>query len=273
MLYKYYRVSDRSLSGIRNHELYCNHYERFNDPFECWGIVRSDFPNRETDYERFLAAIRAWGFTEDRLAEALVNYEDYFFSLEGTQPSVQATLDHARISCFCAEPDNLLMWAHYADGLRGFCLEFDEALLCPPDQEQAHILDVIYSSRPPVIDTAVYAIALDQYDWNTFEEDHPEDAAMATALMAEIHQKLLASKPIQWEYEKERRLIVDAAESATRAGVSYSYASTALKAVIVGERMESADRRQLQDSMRQLGVSVPVRTARRSRTTYSVRLD
>jgi hypothetical protein len=29
------------------------------------------------------------------------------------------------VACFSAAADNLLLWAHYADGHRGFCLEFD----------------------------------------------------------------------------------------------------------------------------------------------------
>jgi hypothetical protein len=33
-------------------------------------------------------------------------------------------VDRAGVACFSALPDDLLMWAHYADKHRGVCLKF-----------------------------------------------------------------------------------------------------------------------------------------------------
>lgn len=39
--------------------------------------------------------------------------------------AIAAKMQHQGIACFSAKVDDLLMWSHYADGHRGFCLEFE----------------------------------------------------------------------------------------------------------------------------------------------------
>jgi hypothetical protein len=41
---------------------------------------------------------------------------------------VQEFLDKARVLCLCETQTNPRLWAHYADGHRGFCLEFDTSM-------------------------------------------------------------------------------------------------------------------------------------------------
>ena len=51
---------------------------------------------------------------------------EYFAACLDEQPSFLHWRDITRIACFGSEPDNLLMWSRYADGLRGLCLVFDD---------------------------------------------------------------------------------------------------------------------------------------------------
>ncbi|ROT94445.1 DUF2971 domain-containing protein [Histidinibacterium lentulum] len=53
----------------------------------------------------------------------------YFNECKDYQPPFQEMRDGVRIACFGSQRDNLLMWSHYADGLRGFCIVFDENLV------------------------------------------------------------------------------------------------------------------------------------------------
>jgi hypothetical protein len=53
--------------------------------------------------------------------------------------------------------------SHYADGLRGFCVIFDEKALLG-GRPEAYALDVAYLDKPPEIDSFIYGIARDQ-DW------------------------------------------------------------------------------------------------------------
>ena len=61
--------------------------------------------------------------------------------------------------------DNLLMWAHYDNGLRGFCLEFDKDFILT-DEVNANIFEVLYENKPSTIDTAVSAVLIDQADYH-----------------------------------------------------------------------------------------------------------
>jgi hypothetical protein len=185
---------------------------------------------------------------------------------------VETALADARITCFSSGSKNLLMWAHYGDGLRGFCIEFDETRLMQSSAYRPYLFDVRYSHTPPIIDTAIYAIALDQYEWNTYEESRPEDAAIAAKMMEEIYQKLLASKPIQWEYEQERRLIVNVPQGHPKVGVPYVYDPAAIKSIVVGERIDDLHRKELEQIVHKLGLRVSLRTAKRSRSKYEVEI-
>ena len=97
-----------------------NHNESFNDPFECRCEVLSGFPSKKSNSPRLKEIIQAWGFENPKDADALQSYEDLVLLLEGTEPKVLDTVNNVRICCFSKRPDNLLMWAHYADGLRGY---------------------------------------------------------------------------------------------------------------------------------------------------------
>ena len=38
---------------------------------------------------------------------------------------LRAQISQRGVACFTTELNNILMWSHYADGHKGFCLEFD----------------------------------------------------------------------------------------------------------------------------------------------------
>ena len=56
------------------------------------------------------------------------------------------------------------MWSHYAGGLRGFCIEFNEEEIFEEDSS-TFLVDVIYSNKPPIIDSLEYAVIQDQYEY------------------------------------------------------------------------------------------------------------
>lgn len=126
-MFKYAKVDEHTLDNLRKRQLYCRHYQDFNDPFECWVEERSDVPDVLVQTERFNAVVKAWGYDVDPSSETdMAMYREYVASLvDYPWSKYQLTLESARIACFCRRADNLLMWAHYADGMRGLCVEFD----------------------------------------------------------------------------------------------------------------------------------------------------
>jgi hypothetical protein len=144
-IFKFYSVSDYSLHALQNNQIYCNHYSAFNDPFECWCITVSGIPDPVKEKDRYAAVYRAWGFEEPDYSpsgvEELIGYCEQFDNEYAV--SAGQYVESARISCFSQEISNLLMWSHYTDGLRGFCIEFDPDEIVKSSQ-QAVILKVKY---------------------------------------------------------------------------------------------------------------------------------
>jgi hypothetical protein len=290
-LLKFSGPTEYALENLRNRTIYCQHFEGFNDPFEFWTDFREGIPDLGAERDRFIAAIRAWGFDEESLELALENSQEYFESLEDSQPRFKQMIDSVRIACFGSERDNLLMWSHYADGLRGFCIVFDEDLIVKAEPK-GYITNVAYLETPPLVDSFVYAVAYDQEDYNMMaveetktairyqgkKDEKPwlkvyrDDAAVALKHMHEMWQHAFAAKPIEWRYEKERRLLVYA-QTDDRQAIRRLYPKRAVREIIVGERMPSAYLERLMVIVKKQFGDIPVRTARRSSDRYTLSIE
>ena len=73
-MYKYFSFSEYALANILNDELYMNHFESFNDPFECWAEVITGFPNLSDNSERLQIILNAWGFDTPINEDVIENY-------------------------------------------------------------------------------------------------------------------------------------------------------------------------------------------------------
>ena len=100
---------------------------------------------------------------------------------------------HFRVSCFATSPYSMLMWAHYANSHKGFCIEYE----VPEEGNENDLLyqlyPVIYSSRR----TSVLDACLQHMDTNRTTRD----------TLWKIHKYGLLSKDIIWQYQNEWRLV------------------------------------------------------------------
>lgn len=288
-LLKFCSPNEHALSNLRARVIYCQHYARFNDPFEFWTEFVSGIPDEKTEPERFGSAIREWGFES---AEGMANDPDtaaYFDEMRLYEPPFEQMVDWVRIACFGSEPANLLMWSHYADGLRGFCVVFEETAIVGKSPE-ACILDVAYLDQPPVVDSFVYAIAWDQngYHLEAIHETHvkyagkveqerglgPYQEAADTALshLREMWQQAFGTKPLAWKYENERRLIVNT-DLTGEEPLLRSYPKEAVKEIIYGERMPADYLARLRTAVKDTYGDIPLRMARRSDSSYTLIIE
>jgi hypothetical protein len=278
-MYKYFSFSEYALANILNDELYMNHFESFNDPFECWAEVITGFPNLSDNSERLQIILNAWGFDTSINEDVIENYDLYSESLIDMQPDVQEVLDGARITCFSKRCDNLLMWSHYANGLRGFCLEFDPELLLVNDPNYSKFYEVEYQNTPEVIDTALIAVLQDQinYHADAIDSGVTEDEASSyndvlnesLAKSNEIFKKMLATKPINWKYEEEVRVIYQSL-SDNKTGEFLKYPPQAIKSVIFGEKMPSKQISALKCLFESHLYPIEFKTAKRAKGTFKV---
>jgi hypothetical protein len=278
MIYKYLAPSSRSLENLTRRQVIARHYTDFNDPFEFWARVRSGVPDREQDRERYLEAIRVWGGDEELEKET----PEFFESLADGQPDFNILYDYTRIACFASNPTNLLMWSHYADGLRGLCVGFDENELS--NSSDSYLATVRYSDGPPVVDSFIYAVAEDQRDYHRMAlaehrgpEPDPYAAAYveaeqkAHALLVRIWESAFAAKPAQWAYEQEKRLLIRTKDGGT-APTFLVYPPEAVCEVVVGERMLPPYRAEIESALRAADVRIGLRTAVRMTEAYEVQI-
>lgn len=288
-LLKFCGPTENSLSNLENGVIFCQHFSAYNDPFEFWHDLYEGIPDPEKEPERLAAALEAWGMTgSSPFNEDVV---EYFDECQHYQPPFKAMRESVRIACFGSERDNMLMWSHYADGLRGFCIVFDEDAVAAAEPE-AYVFDVDYRDAPPIVDSFVYAIARDQnwYHQLALEETqtrieflgmhdekhwvplYEQAASEAIKEMRDIWQNVFAVKPLSWEYERERRLLVQTQQNGT-SPILRRYPREAIKEIILGERMEGIIRQQILAILKINNPNVPVRTARRAQGLYSIQID
>jgi len=99
------------------------------------------------------------------------------------------------IGCLCTNYKNKLMWSHYADSHKGFCIEYDYSDLVVDDHTVLP-LPVIYSEERPLI------------SWKAALNNSPENVEEAVLQFT----KGLLTKDNIWSYENEWRILIKATD-------------------------------------------------------------
>lgn len=166
-LYKYRSIKS-AIAFLKNSSIYFSNYKEFNDPFESACKKKLDF----TPKEYFDAFLR---LGKDFFASAIKAEEIRLGYVNGKDLLRQSTdeiLSAFSYYCMAKEPDNILMWSHYADSHKGVCFKYD--LL--QDLETFLItVPVNYSTEYPDFDTLngnpANIITRKSTDWK-YEQEH-----------------------------------------------------------------------------------------------------
>lgn len=108
---------------------------------------------------------------------------------------VQNSLKNFRISCFAESPYSILMWSHYANQHKGFCLEYE----IPPYSKSNELL---FHSIHPVIYSDTRISTLEQH------LNYLKLPKMTNEILWDIYKYGLLIKNIDWKYQNEWRLIL-----------------------------------------------------------------
>lgn len=118
--------------------------------------------------------------------------------------------DIVYMKCFTTEPNNQLMWAHYADNNKGICVEYDLALLNRDNLILKHIFPIMYEQERLLnLDNNHISNIIDAHKWLNYDIaqggiDNYEPLLQTLLLF------LFKSKA--WEYENEWRIIFTKAD-------------------------------------------------------------
>jgi hypothetical protein len=163
-------IFERDLASIKNNLFFAPKYDLLNDP--CETLVCTDIFIKQTKVLSFL-------FGKEKEISDFENAVHNLFHVR------KKTLGIYSLSK--THTDELL-WAHYANSHKGFCIEYDlSKLLICNKSFGLYSFDIEYSKKPPQ-----YTIK----DINKNSSEH-------------IIKKVAGHKSIRWKYEQEYRIITD----------------------------------------------------------------
>lgn len=119
-LYKY-RTIDSVKQLLENHKIYFSSCKEFNDPFESAINILSGYTPQQY-YESFIFGGMSPEVSKELTRQIVSGIIDGETLLKQLTREVISSVGYY---CMTTKPDNLLMWAHYADSHRGVCIKFD----------------------------------------------------------------------------------------------------------------------------------------------------
>lgn len=215
-LYKYRNWSDSNHKKlISRGELYYPSPSTFNDPFDCnleisYNLLANNEDMRIQYFTDVVNKRYSEFSTQAQNAEVqnLIRqerYKDIDYLRRKHEESIKLLNKRFGVLSLTPIKDNILMWAHYANSHKGFCVGFDTELLY--NQIGGGLKDVEYISNYPIISP------ID----NSFEK----------------MRKQIFFKADFWNYELEYRHL----KSINQSGRVYKLNKGVIKEVIIGYKM------------------------------------
>lgn len=238
-------------SIFEKQELHLSSPTKFNDPFECKPWIRPPRLLNESDRrdsrKQAFNLLRRQGMARD---EAKVRAKRAGSAAFMEQMAAKLTeslaleAQHFRIICLAGNCKELLLWSHYADSHKGFCLGFDAS----HDDEFGGALQVLYSDTLPTVDF--------------FDRDP------TTALTS-----MVLTKAKSWAYENEYRLVAPKEFIPgyfRREGDQFKFPPDRLVEVIFGCQIDSKNEELLRDLISAYPHRIRIRRAVRSLNSFAL---
>ena len=195
---------ERDLNSIEKNYFWGSHYKDLNDP--CEGLISIDRFNTQSNSLK-------WLFGKNRM--------DKFSKVTEALQNLMMQLEKVGIYSLSQTYNDELLWAHYGNSHKGFCIEYDLELL---SKNYIHNFSVIYNDKIPEIGI--------------------EDIAIKKN---EIIKKMFGYKYHKWNYEKEYRLITN------DFGINpYSY--EAVSSIYFGLKMELNQKMEIMNRLKGRGI-------------------
>jgi hypothetical protein len=193
-LYKFFNNSEYSLDSLQNGYFYFSHPKHFNDPFEC-----------------------------------LNNREEFIIKNASNKENAINHRDNIGVCCFTTNNENPLMWGHYTNNYRGFCLKFKNENLVPNNIFLLKNHVSYLKNYQPGNDNLQFAIkSMNNHD--SLSHDFKENVAINLKILFEYGWKYF-----DWNYEKEYRFITVNGNKFDR---KLYYDKNCLEEIYIGYRMK-----------------------------------
>ncbi|MEG0031285.1 DUF2971 domain-containing protein [Acinetobacter sp.] len=172
LVYKYRGGSfKRDLQSLKNDTFWASNTKQLNDPYEGFISIK--------DYQQQFNNLKNI-FSQHRTNLTLIEQ-----SLKNIIDMKDTKLGILSLS---KRYDDELLWAHYANSHKGFCIEYDLDQLLSKQNPKHRFFDIQYSDKIPNL------------DFSKFLGQNDPDILI---------KKILGYKSQRWEYEQELRIITE----------------------------------------------------------------
>jgi Protein of unknown function (DUF2971) len=190
-LYRYRPFEEESAKETFTHGiLYFISPKDFNDPFDC----KTSFAMKESsdaDFEKLFTTSMKADKPESSESEIKKTFDEIRRG-QGWRDNFQKVFRETAESlaeplgmlCLSEERNNILLWSHYADGHKGYCLEFNKSKI---EQTPNYCKPVNYRKG----------------------DNYPTLKEYVSLSLEEKDRFFLLNKSEHWGYEKEWRIIID----------------------------------------------------------------
>lgn len=182
-LYKYRAYNTNSLAMLINREFYFPDPARLNDPYDCQISIME-------------AVEQAVEYAEKTAQYSVKNKLSKLIKLNDLYTKIENDIKSCGILSFSKSNDDVLMWSHYGNEHRGFCLGFDLSKFTKYNEKHSIIgaSDVYYCKTNPFFDFFMDIGKSEEIlQWNKF-------------WLPLLNLGLIA-KSKAWKYEKEVRVV------------------------------------------------------------------
>lgn len=180
ILYKYRPFNCRTVRMLKKGQIYYSSPKEFNDPFDCLGreMMTENFEESLIDYHASISNLR-----HELVRQILKNDQTHQDAKKNTHNRVNLLKNYG-VCSLSSSRESILMWSHYADSHKGFCIGFNTSNIEFQDAKKVK-----------------YIVSIDKnFLFNNYQCS-PEE--FESALIEESFLK----KYVDWEYEEEWRLI------------------------------------------------------------------
>lgn len=191
-LFKFYKNTLYSLESLSEGYFYFSSPRYFNDPFDC-----------------------------------LVNREK--FIMRGGK-GISQHRENLGVCCFSLENTNSLMWGHYTDHYKGFCLKFqNQSLLTRNNMIQDHV-SYLKQYEPSNQNLSKVLFEVEKVGMNS-----PDTELIQNILLMQFEY---CSKYYDWQYEQEYRAVSWTTQDFSR---RLPFEKEKLECIYIGHKMKDSD--------------------------------
>lgn len=217
VLYKYQAFTPASVGNLTTRQIWFSRPMCFNDPFDCairadrGAISDSDFArlyqearSRYDDPASFDAQYSSPGANDPTFRDGIRNV------LDGAWEKRKLEMRHSRgVCCFSEKSDDIVMWSHYADAHKGFCLAFRTDARPFSSARPVHYATDLPALNPTSMlldddESAFWAMILTKFDcwsyekeWRAFHKEADRPFGYEKGVLQSVYFGVAMPKPQQ----------------------------------------------------------------------------